>query len=416
MINPKPDISFMPDGRETMDIRVFSSLSALPAAEWDACAGTDDPFVSHGFLSALEQSGAVAPETGWAPRHLGVFDGTGQLAACAPLYLKSHSHGEYVFDWGWADAYARAGGRYYPKLQCAVPFTPATGKRLLVPDSSANRTMIAEALIDGMVNLATKAGVSSFHITFPTESQWTLMGAKGLLKRVGEQFHWKNRGYRSFDDFLSDLACRKRKAIKKERRSVADSGLVIRRFRGKEITETHWDAFFHFYLDTASKKWGHAYLNREFFSLMHRYLGDRVLLVLAEDTSRDGDSLVGGALNLIGGDTLYGRYWGCVEDYKFLHFECCYYQAIDFAIDQRLAWVEAGAQGPHKIQRGYLPRPTYSAHWIRDAGFSRAVENFVAQERADVEREIGTLLSRHNPFKSGLLNNDPDIQKLFRKV
>ena len=406
----------MPDGRETTEIRVFSSLAELKAADWDACAGPNDPFVSHGFLSALEQSGAVAPDTGWGPRHLAIFDDAGRLAACAPLYLKGHSYGEYVFDWGWADAYARAGGRYYPKLQCAVPFTPATGKRLLVRDDVADQTHLAETLVQGMVNLAVKAEASSLHITFPTKAQWNLMAGQGMLQRVGEQFHWKNRDYRTFDDFLSDLASRKRKAIKKERRAVHDSALAIHQLRGDEITEAHWDAFFRFYMDTSAKKWGNAYLNREFFSLMHQHLGARVLLLMVEDPNRSGSPFVAGALNLIGGDTLFGRYWGCIEDYRFLHFECCYYQAIDFAIQEGLAWVEAGAQGPHKIQRGYLPRPTYSAHWVRDAGFSRAVERFVVEEREAVEREIGGLLLSHSPFKSGLLDDDADVQKLIQKA
>lgn len=333
------------------------------------------------------------------------------MVACAPVYLKNHSYGEYVFDWGWAEAYGRAGGSYYPKLQCAVPFTPATGPRLLVRSDVGNQTQLAEALLQGMISLAKQSNVSSLHITFPEKTQWDMLGAQGLMQRIGEQFHWKNRGYHTFDDFLNDLSSRKRKAIKKERRKVAESDLIIHKLRGTEIVAEHWDAFFRFYMDTSDKKWGNPYLNKDFFALMHERLGDRVLLVMVEDPSRTGSPFVAGALNLIGDDTLYGRYWGCIEDHKFLHFECCYYQAIDFAIDHGLGWVEAGAQGPHKIQRGYLPRATYSAHWVRDQGFAGAVENFLMRERAAVEAEIRILLEQHSPFKEGALDSDPDFQR-----
>lgn len=407
----------MPDGRDTTEISVFSSLSALDQADWDACAGSDDPFVSYGFLNALEQSESVCPETGWAPQHIGIRDDAGRLLAVAPLYLKNHSYGEYVFDWGWADAYARAGGRYYPKLQCAVPFTPATGRRLLVRPDIQDCDALSMLLIKGMISLATQTGVSSLHITFPTHKEWDQLGHSGLLKRIGEQFHWKNRNYQSFDDFLGDLSSRKRKAIRKERKAVQDSGLKIHRLTGAKITDDHWDAFYRFYLDTSQKKWGNAYLNRDFFTLMHRAIGDKVMLILVEDEKATGlNRFVAGALNLVGGTTLYGRYWGSIADDKFLHFECCYYQAIDYAIERGLGWVEAGAQGPHKIQRGYLPRPTYSAHWIRDQGFSRAVENFVTEERQAIEDEIATLLTTHSPFKSGFLDDDPDFQRWIQKA
>ena len=382
----------MPDGREAITIAVVDDLAHLPAEAWDACAGTANPFVRHAFLSALEESGAVSADTGWAPQHLIIDDGVGGISACAPLYLKSHSYGEYVFDWGWAEAWERAGHDYYPKLQCAVPFTPVTGPRLMVrPGETAP---LREALLGGMMQLAERHEVSSFHITFPTEDEWNLMGKAGLLQRVGQQYHWENRGYESFDDFLAELSSRKRKAIRKERRAVEEAGVEMSTLRGREITEAHWDAFYGFYLNTSDRKWGPTYLNRAFFSLLHQSMCDDVVLVLA----RRDDQPVGGALNLIGGDTLYGRYWGCSEHYKFLHFEACYYRAIDFAIEHGLKRVEAGAQGPHKVQRGYLPSPTYSGHWIADARFRNAVAQFIEQERQMVEME-GEALAEASPFR-----------------
>ena len=382
----------MPDGREAITIAVVDSLTHLPAEAWDACVDTDNPFVRHAFLSALEKSGAVSADTGWQPQHLIIDDGTGGIAACAPLYLKSHSYGEFVFDWAWAEAWERAGHDYYPKLQCAVPFTPVTGPRLLVRPGETSP--LREALLGGMMQLAERLEVSSFHITFPTEDEWELMGRAGLLQRIGQQFHWENHGYDSFDSFLADLSSRKRKAIRKERRAVEEAEVVIRTLRGREITEAHWDAFYGFYLNTSDRKWGPTYLNRVFFSLLHEAMGEDVVLVLA---LRD-DQPVGGALNLVGGDTLYGRYWGCSEHYKFLHFEACYYRAIDYAIAHGLKRVEAGAQGPHKVQRGYLPCPTYSAHWITDSRFRGAVAEFIEQERRMVEME-GEALSETSPFR-----------------
>ena len=386
----------MPDGREPATVKVLGSLGEVPAAQWDACAGADDPFLSHAFLSALEESGSASARSGWLPRHLVVEDGAGTVIAAAPLYLKSHSYGEYVFDWSWADAYERAGGRYYPKLQSAVPFTPVTGRRLLVrPGTDAEtESELKDALIAAMVTLGERLGVSSVHVNFPTEAEWRRLGDHGLLLRTGQQYHWRNRGYESFDDFLASLSSRKRKAIRRERRAVADQGIVLSTLTGDAIAERHWDAFYGFYRDTSERKWGSAYLTRAFFSLIGETMPGNVVLVLAEA----GGRTVGGALNLMGGDTLYGRYWGCAEAYRFLHFEACYYRAIDFAIARGLKWVEAGAQGPHKIQRGYMPRRTYSAHWIADAEFRRVIERFLAEERAAVEDEMA-LLGQHSPFR-----------------
>ena len=386
----------MPDGREPTSVNVLGSINEIGAEEWDACAGADYPFCRHGFLSALEDSGSAAAESGWMPRHLAVHDEDGILVACAPLYLKNHSYGEYVFDWGWADAYERTGGRYYPKLLCAVPFTPATGRRLLVRrDLPATvQDELAHALAQAMVTLGERLEVSSLHITFPTNDEWQKFGNLGLLQRVGQQFHWQNRDYDNFDGFLSDLTSRKRKAIRKERAAIADHGLTINCLTGDDISEGHWDYFYRFYRDTTDKKWGQNYLNREFFSLLGDRMGESVVLVMVEKAGQP----VAGALNLKGGDTLFGRNWGCNADFKFLHFETCYYQAIDYAIANGLTWVEAGAQGPHKVQRGYLPRPTYSAHWIADQGLRSAIERFLGDERRDIEHEMQFLAAR-SPFK-----------------
>lgn len=386
----------MPDGRDAVAIKIIKSLSEVSPEAWDACAGTDNPFVRHAFLSALEDSGSATGETGWLGQHLVIEDPAGGIAACAPLYLKSHSYGEYVFDWGWADAYERAGGRYYPKLQCAVPFTPVTGPRLLVNQAlpDGQRREMRLALIAGMAQLAQNLSVSSLHVTFPTEDEWEAFGSAGYLQRIGQQFHWENKGFKTFDDFLGELSSRKRKNIKKERRAVHDAGLDIRVLEGADITEAHWDAFFQFYMDTTDKKWGQAYLTRRFFSLLGERLGRAVVLIVVEKDGRP----VAGALNLRGGDTLYGRNWGCVADYKFLHFEACYYQAIDYAIAHGLKWVEAGAQGPHKVQRGYLPRRTFSAHWIADKGFRDAVSGFLKDESRGIEREMSAY-EAFSPFK-----------------
>lgn len=381
----------MPDGRDPVQIKVLTEIGEVSPAAWDACAGPENPFLSHAFLHALEESGSATASTGWQPQHLVIEEGD-RVVACAPLYLKDHSYGEYVFDWGWADAFERAGGRYFPKLLSAVPFTPVTGRRLLVhPEADPD---LADALVAGMVQLAENYKVSSLHINFPTEPEWQRLGGHGLLQRIGKQFHWENRGYESFDDFLGALSSRKRKTLRRERRDVADQGIVIRTLTGDDIKEHHWDTFFHFHVDTTNRKWGQRYLSRAFFSLLPELLADRVVLIMAES---DGE-LVGGALNLVGTDTLYGRYWGCSADYNFLHFEACYYRAIDFAIEHGLKRVEAGAQGPHKIQRGYLPCTTYSAHWIADAGFRRAVGQFVEHEAVEIEEEM-RYLSERSPYR-----------------
>jgi uncharacterized protein len=377
---------------DAITIRVLGSIRDIPADEWDACAGADDPFVGHAFLDALEMSGSADGDSGWLAQHLVVEDHAGKALAAAPLYLKNHSYGEFVFDWGWADAFQRAGGSYYPKLQAAVPFTPATGRRLLLrPDAP---TEMAGALVSGMVQLAERLNVSSVHVTFPTEAEWRLLGDWDFLLRTGEQYHWENQGYRDFDDFLASLSSRKRKAIRKERRAVAESGIHLETRTGSDLRQEHWDAFFGFYLRTSDRKWGSTYLTRDFFSRLHETMAERVVLVLA----KDGERYVGGALNILGSDTLYGRYWGCSERYRFLHFEACYYRAIDFAIERGLARVEAGAQGTHKIQRGYLPQRTYSAHWVADPGFRSALERYLNDERAAVDEEI-QILSTHSPFR-----------------
>ena len=382
----------MPDDTDPIQIKVLTAIDDVAAEAWDACAGADNPFLSHAFLSALEASGSVRAETGWLPQHLLAEDAAGRVAACTPLYLKDNSYGEYVFDWGWAEAFERAGGRYYPKLISAVPFTPVTGRRLLVrPDADP---ALADALAIGMIQLAERYGASSVHVNFPPEDQWRRLANLSFLQRIGQQFHWRNRGYATFDDFLADLTSRKRKTIRRERKAVADQGIQIRTLVGDDIQDRHWDAFFQFNRDTTDRKWGQRYLTRTFFSLLPQVLGDRVVLVVAEADGR----LVGGALNLRGTDTLYGRYWGCVEDYAFLHFEACYYRAIDHAIETGLTWVEAGAQGPHKIQRGYMPRPTYSAHWIANEGFRDAVERYLEGEREAMGKEM-RLLAERSPFR-----------------
>jgi predicted N-acyltransferase len=391
----------MADGAEHVTVKVVSRLADIPASEWDACAGDDNPFLSHAFLDALEQSGSATGETGWQPQHLALEDADGRLLAAVPLYLKDHSYGEYVFDWGWASAYEGAGGRYYPKLQCAVPFTPVTGRRMLLrPDAPASA---GDALIAAMIELARRHKVSSLHVTFPTEVEWERLGAAGLLQRVGQQFHWQNDGYRSFDDFLEALNARKRKQIRRERRDALADGIEIETLTGGALEERHWDAFYRVYRSTSDRKWGDAYLTRDFFSLIGERLAGRIVLMLAKKSGR----YVAGALNLLGRDTLYGRNWGCIGDFPFLHFEACYYRAIDFAIAHGLKRVEAGAQGPHKIQRGYLPMPTYSAHWIRDRGFAEAVADFLRREKRALAGEMAHLEETLSPFKHQPDQGDP---------
>lgn len=370
--------------------RVVEGVRALPAANWDACAGADNPFLSHAFLSILEESGSVARGTGWQPLPIVIDGPDGAPAAIAPCYGKSHSQGEYVFDHNWAEAWERAGGRYFPKLQVAVPFTPVPGNRLLLRDPE-----LAPALIGAIETLVDNNGLSSAHATFVDERQLPLFEAAGWLIRAGNQFHWHNDGYAGFDDFLGALSSRKRKAIRKERERAVE-GLTIRHLTGADITEAHWDVFWEFYQDTGARKWGRPYLTRPFFSLLSARMGERVLLMLAE---RDGVPIAG-ALNLIGQDALYGRYWGCTEEVPFLHFELCYYQAIDAAIARGLPRVEAGAQGEHKLARGYVPVKTWSAHYIPDPGFRAAVAEFVAREGAAIDQQQ-VFLNELAPFKRG---------------
>ena len=371
-------------------VRIGQGVGAFDADQWDACAGADNPFLSHAFLTILEESGSVGGGTGWQALPIAVEGPGGGIAGVVPSYAKSHSQGEYVFDHGWADAWTRAGGRYYPKLQIAVPFTPVPGPRLLLADPAA-----APALIAAVESVVDANDLSSAHATFITPDQIPLFEGAGWLIREGVQFHWQNQGFDDFGGFLDTLASRKRKAIRKER-AAAVAGLEVVHLSGAAITEAHWDAFWHFYQDTGARKWGRPYLTRRFFSLLGQRMADRVLLILA---LRDGQPIAG-ALNLIGEDTLYGRYWGAVEEVPFLHFELCYYQAIDAAIERGLARVEAGAQGEHKLARGYAPVPTWSAHYIPNASFRDAVARFLEAERAEMEREIEEL-GAFTPFRKG---------------
>ncbi|MBX3454481.1 GNAT family N-acetyltransferase [Ferrovibrio sp.] len=376
-----------------LSIRVLKTIAEIAAAEWDACAGDDNPFVAHAFLNALEQAGCVTPRQGWQPTHLVAANDSGAVLGCMPLYFKGHSQGEYIFDHGWAEAYERAGGRYYPKLLCAVPFSPVTGPRLLChPDADAQA--VRAALLGGALALAERHGISSLHLNFLTPEENDFAVAQGLLPRLGEQFHWHNDGYGDFEDFLAALASRKRKAIKRERREAAAPGIEILRLSGNDLTPAHWDAFYDFYMDTGSRKWGRPYLNRDFFTRLHETMADKILLVMA----RRNGQWIAGAWNMLGSDTLFGRNWGCIEHHPFLHFECCYYQAIEHAIEHGLARVEAGAQGEHKLARGYLPAPIHSAHWITDPGFRRAVANYLNEER---DHMLGLIeaLDAHSPFR-----------------
>jgi predicted N-acyltransferase len=368
--------------------RLAEGVRSIQAADWDACAGTGNPFIGHAFLSALEESGSVGGRSGWQAIPVAVEDDAGRPLAIAPAYAKAHSQGEYVFDHGWADAWTRAGGDYYPKLQIASPFSPVPGPRLLLRDPAH-----APALLGALEAVVDRHGLSSAHATFVEAEQLPLFEAAGWLIRQGTQFHWANRGYATFDDFLGELASRKRKGIRKER-AAAVEGLTIRHLTGDAIEPRHWDAFWHFYQDTGARKWGQPYLTRPFFPLLGKALGERVLLILAE---RDGVPIAG-ALNLIGDDALYGRYWGATEEVPFLHFELCYYQAIDAAIARGLSRVEAGAQGEHKLARGYEPVPTFSAHYLPDPNFRRAVADFLVREQAGVTAEA-EYLAALTPFR-----------------
>jgi uncharacterized protein len=395
-------------------MRTVPSIAEIAAPAWDACAnpgpaeGRDaptacaaqedacHPLISHAFLLALETSGSVTARAGWRPQHLIAETSSGTLLGATPCYLKSHSRGEYVFDQGWAEAYERVGGRYYPKLQVAVPFAPVTGRRLLVPPGPA-AGQIREALTGGLVELCGLLGASSAHVTFATETEWRLLGEQGFLQRTDQQFHWHNAGYGCFEDFLSALAARKRKVIRRERRDALAAGIEVQWLTGADLTEAVWDAFFAFYMETGSRKWGRPYLTRKFYSLIGSAMADRTLLILAKRAGR----FIAGAINFIGADALYGRHWGAIEHHPFLHFELCYYQAIEFAIVHRLRRVEAGAQGEHKLARGYLPTTTHSAHYIADKGLRRAIAEYLRRER-DYVAAAGRELTDAGPFRKDL--------------
>jgi uncharacterized protein len=411
-------------------IRIAQSLADVPADGWNACAGgpgipaikakdevqltsedksspdlctqgqVPNPFVSHEFLSSLEASGSVGGRTGWLPRHVLVDDKGGTLLGAMPCYAKTHSRGEYVFDHGWAEAFERAGGDYYPKLQVAVPFTPVTGPRLLIrpgPTADAMRGALADALVD----LTSSNELSSAHVSFLTEAEWRALGKRNFLQRTDQQFHWENGGYASFDEFLAALASRKRKTIRRERKEALSAGVEVRWLTGSDLTEAVWDAFFAFYMETGSRKWGRPYLTREFFSIVGERMRDRILLVMARRAGR----WIAGAINFIGADTLYGRNWGAIEHHPFLHFEVCYYQAIDYAIAHGLRRVEAGAQGEHKLARGYLPHTTYSAHFIANPALRRAVADYLSRERAYVQAAAEELAAAA-PFRKDLVEQE----------
>jgi hypothetical protein len=378
-----------------LSARLFSRIAEIPPAAWDGLAAAPGepvhPFVRHAFLLALEQSGSVGGKTGWTPAHVALSAGE-RLQGLAPMYVKSHSYGEYVFDHGWAEAYERAGGRYFPKLLCAAPFTPVTGPRFLTGGDAAAEAQLMAAL----PQFAAHFKASSVHVNFPDEGLWRRLGESGYLLRQDQQFHWENAGYTDFAEFLGALSSIKRKNLRRERAQALEAGIEIEWITGGDLREHHWDAFFEFYMDTGSRKWGSPYLTRKFFSLAGASMPEQILLVMAKREGR----YVAGALNFIGADTLYGRNWGAIEHHPFLHFEVCYYQAIDFAIARGLRRVEAGAQGAHKLARGYLPTPTYSAHWIADPGFRRAVADYLKRERAAVAERIEEL-SERSPFRKG---------------
>jgi predicted N-acyltransferase len=379
-------------------VRVHRRIAEIGRDAWELCAARSDhpanPFIAYDFLDILEESGCAVERQGWGPHHLSVEDDAGAVGAVLPLYAKSHSQGEYIFDHSWADAYERAGGRYYPKLIAASPFSPVTGPRFLVrPD--VDLTQGRRMLLGGALSVCERFDASTFGVNFATEDEWRFLGEQGLLLRQNQQYHWLNAGYSTFDDFLAALSSGRRKTIRRERREAGREVEIIG-LTGADLTEEHWDAFYAFYMDTGSRKWGRPYLNRRFFSLLGERMADQVLLIMA----RRGRRWIAGALNLIGGDCLFGRNWGCVEDVPFLHFELCYYQAIEHAIRLGLARVEAGAQGQHKIARGYLPTAVYSAHYIADPGLRHAVARFLEEERRAVQGEMDWLAEEYSPFKA----------------
>ena len=378
---------------DVKSVRVTSRISEVDSEQWDVCAGSDNPFVSHAFLDILEQSEAASIESGWLPQHLLLENESGQLIGAVPCYLKNHSYGEYVFDWGWADAFQRAGGKYYPKLQVSVPFSPVTGPRLLVRPG-ANDKEIRDLLINALRALANQHEVSSLHITFCEKEERDQLEDQNFLKRLGQQFHWHNRGYTTFDDFLGALNSRKRKSIRKERQ-IANRAAEIKVLTGDDLKREHMEAFYQFYFTTVEKKWAHAYLNQEFFMLLQERLSNKIVMVMADD----GGEYVGAALNLKGSNTLFGRNWGSSKGYPMLYFEACFYRAIEFAIENGISKVEAGAQGPHKISRGYLPSETYSAHWICDPAFRQAIAKFLTGEEKETEWEMGMLEKERSPYR-----------------
>lgn len=384
----------------TLSVSIENSLSQIDCQAWNAIANpegeTYDPFVDWNFLQALEETGCVSSEIGWAPYHIIVKDQLGQLVGACPMYLKSHSQGEFVFDHSWADAFERAGGNYYPKLLIGIPFTPVTGRRRLCKNNQ-HAPAIQDAILQSAVKMTSDNGLSSLHINFIDALEHEQLGAQSLLQRTDQQFHWKNDNYSSFDDFLNVLASRKRKNLKKERQQ-AQTGIIYEHLTADKLTPEVWDIFFSYYTDTGARKWGTPYLNRAFFDLLGQRMGDKILLVLARDS--EDKRPIAAALNMIGSDTLYGRYWGCSEQRPCLHFETCYYQAIDFAIANNLKYVEAGAQGGHKLARGYAPNPTYSAHWIANESFSDAIAQYLAHEREQVEADI-EYLGKRTPFRKG---------------
>lgn len=377
-------------------IRFFNKIADIKASDWDACAnpesGQYNPFLSHVFLHMLEKSSCVSDGSGWQPYHLTLTDESG-VTGVMPLYLKAHSRGEYVFDDGWANALHQAGSSYYPKLLSSVPFTPVTGQRLLV-HPKADQAATETQLLQSCAALCQKLHLSSAHIIFLPEEQWARAAKLGWLQRMGQQYHWLNKGYADFDEFLANLPSKKRKNLKRERREALVNDIDIEWVTGSHLTERHWDAFYQFYADTGARKWGSPYLNRPFFSLLGEAMAEQILLVLCR---RDG-RYIAGALHFIGGDVLYGRYWGCIENHRFLHFEACYYQAIDFAIAHQLKRVEAGAQGEHKFIRGYVPCFTFSSHWIADPAFRHAVDNFLDSERGYILQDMQSL-EQHTPYK-----------------
>jgi len=379
--------------------RIAGSAKDIGAQAWNACANPEavadpHPFTRYDFFEAVEESGSATARTGWRPSHL-VIECSDAIQGLLPLYLKSHSHGEYVFDWGWADALERAGGQYYPKLQASVPFTPVSGRRLLVSRGAADGTEgIQNALLSTASAAVRQLNASSLHITFLTDQEWRAAGELGFLQRIDRQFHWENHGYTNFDQFLGALSSAKRKTLRKERAAVFAEGVEFDWLTGCDITETYWDKFFAFYMDTGSRKWGRPYLTREFFSRVGQNMGEQILLVLAK---RDGRTIAG-ALNFFGEGVLFGRNWGCTEHIPFLHFETCYYQAIEFAIARGLKRVEAGAQGEHKLLRGYMPVPTYSAHYIAHPGLRRAIADYLTREREAVSENM-ELLAAHGPYR-----------------